>query len=188
MIFSSRGDGVVLRSAQSPGVKARAQRFAWGSCDGWHGRPGPRSSARGYTAAGAPPLRRSTRGPAPQKMLIAVLGHPFRACQMALPGTARARRLARGIDVQDETGRLGTVRSVGLGIKEPEISDKVLLVVGGQSLGVWGCIGHRWTKLRVWQETAEIAAITIEPLQQADGRAMHIHRFATTSSWMCLTA
>src|SRR6516225_3498480 len=153
-LFSSRGDGVVLRSAQSPGVKARAQRFAWGSCDGRHGRPGPRSSARGYAAAGAPPLRRSTRGPAPQKMLIAVPGHPFRACQMALPGTARARRLARGIDVQDETGRLGPVRSVGLGIKEAQVGDKVLLVVAGQSLGIWGRIGHRRIERRLRHETS----------------------------------
>src|SRR2546429_2200573 len=124
----------------------------------WAARtPGPRSSARGSAAAGAPPLRRSTRGPAPQKMLIAVPGHPFRACQMALPGTARARRLARGIDVQDETGRLGPVRPVGLGIKEPEISDKVLLVVGGQSLGVWGSIGHRRIERRVGAEKAHLA-------------------------------
>ena len=56
---------------------------------------------------------------------------------MALPGTARAGGLARGIDVQDKTCHLSPVRSVGLGIEEPEISDKVLLVVGGQSVGVW---------------------------------------------------
>ena len=83
----------------------------------------------------------STRGAAAQKVPIAVFGHPLRACQMAFPGAAGAGGLARGIDAQDETGHLGPVRSVGLGIKEPEISDKVLLVVGGQSLGVWGSIG-----------------------------------------------
>jgi hypothetical protein len=33
--------------------------------------------------------------------------------------------------MQDETGCLGPVRSVGFGIEEPEISDEVLLVVGG---------------------------------------------------------
>src|SRR2546421_5054500 len=103
---------------------------------------------------GCSPLRRLTRGPAPQKILIAVPGHPFRARQMALPGTPRARRLARGIDVQDETARLGPVRSVGLGINEPEISDKVLLVVGGQSLGVWGAIGHRRIERRLSHETS----------------------------------
>src|SRR5262249_62039789 len=136
---------------------------------GWAGLEGDRSGG-----CGGPPLRRSTRGPAPQKMLIAVLGHPFRACQMALPGTARARRLARGIDVQDETGRLGPVRSVGLGIKEPEISDKVLLVVGGQSLGVWGSIGHRRIERRVGDEKAQHAGEIIWARQQGGWRALDI--------------
>src|SRR5258707_14152985 len=102
------------------GVMRWAARTAW--------------AALQIRGCGCPPLRRSTRGPAPQKMLIAVLGHPFRARQMALPGTARAFRLARGIDVQDETDRLGPVPSAGLGIKDPGIRDKVLLLVPGQQL------------------------------------------------------
>ena len=95
------------------GVMRWAARTAWAALQ--------RDRIRG---CGCPPLRRLTRGLAPQKMLIAVLAHPFRACQMALPGTARARRLARGIDVQDETGRLGPVRSVGLGIKEAQVGQE----------------------------------------------------------------
>ena len=43
---------------------------------------------------------------------------------------------------------------VGLGIKEPEISDKVLLVIGRQSLGVWGRIGHRRIERRLRHETS----------------------------------
>ena len=89
-----------------------------------------------------------------QKMLIAVLGHPLRACQMALPGAARAVRLAPGIDVQDKTGRFGPVRSVGLGIKEPQIGDKVILIVGGQGLAGWGRIGHWRIEQRLRHETS----------------------------------
>lgn len=61
---------------------------------------------------------------------------------MALPSSACARGLCRGIDMQHEAGYLGPFGAVGRSVKEPHIGDEMILVVGGQSLGARRNIGN----------------------------------------------
>jgi hypothetical protein len=71
---------------------------------------------------------------------------------MAFPGAARAGRLACRIDVQDKTGDLAPIRAFRFRIKEPQVCNKVLFVVGRQSLDVWGRVGHGWIERRLSHE------------------------------------
>ncbi len=63
-----------------------------------------------------------------QKMPVAILGHPARAGQVGGP---------------DSLGLLGPISAFGVGIKEAQIGDEVLLVVagedaaGGSSIRYW---------------------------------------------------
>ena len=69
------------------------------------------------------------RRPALEKMTIAVLRHPLRAFEVALPGAPRPLGLLRWIDVQHDTRHLGPIGALSVGIEEAEIGDHVFLVV-----------------------------------------------------------
>ncbi len=64
-----------------------------------------------------------------EKMAIAMLCHPLRALEVALPGAPRPVGLLRWIDVQHYARRLGPIRALGVGVEEAEIGDQVFLVV-----------------------------------------------------------
>src|SRR4051794_5705557 len=70
---------------------------------------------------------------AKQKMTIAVLGHPFRACKMTLPGPPGAFGLAIRIDVQNDVCNFAPICPFGIGVKETQIRYKMLFIVAGQN-------------------------------------------------------
>ena len=74
----------------------------------------------------------SVGGAAAQQMTITVHGHPFRASEMGVEGTLRASRLTDWIDVQHDLRDFMPVGALGVGIEQPQIGNKVLLVVGRQ--------------------------------------------------------
>src|SRR5215217_5419023 len=61
---------------------------------------------------------------AKQKMTIPVLGHPFRAGEVTLPGTLGAFGLALRIDVQNDLCHFPPICSFGVRIKETQICNK----------------------------------------------------------------
>jgi hypothetical protein len=66
---------------------------------------------------------------ATKQVAIAVARHPLGARKMAVEGAARSVWLGDRIDPKDKTSGLAPIGVVCLGIKEPEISDDVLLVI-----------------------------------------------------------
>jgi len=60
---------------------------------------------------------------------IAVARHPLCARQVAIESSARSIWLGDRIDPKDKMSGLAPIGVVCLGIKEPEISDDVLLVI-----------------------------------------------------------
>ena len=99
-------------------------------------------------------FRRSLLRAAAQKFAIAVLGHPFGACQMAFPSAARAGRFACGIDMQDKIGDLGPVCAFSICIEQPQVRDEVLFIIGRQGLGVGSRVGHGRIEGRLRHETS----------------------------------
>lgn len=65
----------------------------------------------------------------PQKVLVAALGHPFRARQMAFKCPPSAPRLANGIDMQHDPRDLLPIRTFGVGVEQTQIGDSVFVVV-----------------------------------------------------------
>src|ERR1700730_1779536 len=70
---------------------------------------------------------------AQQKMTITVLGHPFGARQVALPGTLGAFGLALRIDVQNDVCNFSPICAFGISVKETQICNKMLFIVAGQN-------------------------------------------------------
>jgi hypothetical protein len=89
------------------------------------------------------------RCPAFQKMAIAMLRHPLGARQVTLPGASRALGLLCRIDVQDDTRNLGPIRTLSLGVEEPQIGNEMLLIVTGQNVGLGGLVGNWGIKRRL---------------------------------------
>src|ERR1700681_2238701 len=79
----------------------------------------------------------SVTGIPPEKVLIAVLRHPFGARQVALPGTARPLGVVGGVDVQDDPRHLVPVGAFRVGIEETEIRDEMLAVVSREMVSLW---------------------------------------------------
>jgi len=85
-------------------------------------------------------VRLVRRAPA-EEVPVTVLGHPSGACQVRVPGSPRAIRLASRINVEDDLGNLPPVGSSGFRIEQTEVGDEVLLVVpredsvGGRHIG-----------------------------------------------------
>src|SRR5262245_29216136 len=95
------------------------------------------------------PLRNSVRRAALEKMAIAVLCHPLRALEVALPGAPRPVGLLRWIDVQHYARHLGPIRTLGVGVEEPEIGDQVLLVITGENVSLGDLVGDERIKQRL---------------------------------------
>jgi hypothetical protein len=91
-----------------------------------------------------PKFWKSVSATAAQEMPVSVRRHPFGAGQMALPGTPRAGGLLLRIDLKNDPRDLGPTRAFGIGIKKPQISDEVLLVIARQSVSRGGSIGNFW--------------------------------------------
>jgi hypothetical protein len=87
------------------------------------------------------PIRKSMRCPAFQKMAIAMLGHPFCPCQVALPRPSRTVGFLRRIDVQYDACDLGPIRALHLGIEEAQISHQMLQVIAGKHVSLGGLVG-----------------------------------------------
>ena len=66
-------------------------------------------------------------------MLIAVLGQPSRAGEVAFPCATSACGFARRVDVEHDPGDLRPVGSVGFGIEQAEIGDEMLPSYGVRS-------------------------------------------------------
>jgi hypothetical protein len=77
-----------------------------------------------------------------EKVLIAVLRHPFGARQMALPSAASPLGMLGGVDVQDDPRHLGPVGAFCVGIEETEIRDEMLAVVSSEIVGLWSLFGY----------------------------------------------
>jgi hypothetical protein len=80
--------------------------------------------------------------PALQEVAIAVLRQPLGARQVALPDASRALGFLRRIDVQDDTRDFGPIRTLGIGVEEAEVGNKMLLVVTGKDLSLGGLVGN----------------------------------------------
>lgn len=85
----------------------------------------------------------SVRRP-PEQMLVAVLGHPLGAGQVALPAAPRAIGFSCRIDVQHDTRHLVPIRTLRICIEEAEVSGEVLPVVGGKDIRVGSLVGNGW--------------------------------------------
>jgi hypothetical protein len=81
--------------------------------------------------------------PAFKQMPVAMCGHPFGASQMTLPGAPRPIGLTGRIDVQHDAGHFGPIRTFGVGIKQTQIRDEVVVVIVGQTVGRGGLVGNR---------------------------------------------
>lgn len=62
-------------------------------------------------------------------MPIAVLGHPTGALEVRLPAAAGAVGLRVWIAIQDDAGDFALVGAFGLGVKQAQIGDEVVLVI-----------------------------------------------------------
>jgi hypothetical protein len=82
-------------------------------------------------------------------MAIAMLRHPLGARQVALPSAPRALGLLRRIDVQHDTRDFGPIRTLGIGIEEPEVGNKMLLVITGKDLSLGGLVSNRGIERRL---------------------------------------
>ena len=71
-------------------------------------------------------------GAALEEMPIAFFRHPSSARKMALPGAPGAIRFTRWIDMQHDPSNFPPVRALGVGIKQAQIGDDMLLVIAGQ--------------------------------------------------------
>ena len=70
--------------------------------------------------------------------------HPFRACQVTFEGLPRAGGLLYWIDLKNDPRNLGPIRALGIGIKNAQISDEVLIVIARQRVSRGGSIGNFW--------------------------------------------
>src|ERR1700688_934899 len=84
----------------------------------------------------------SVTGISPEKVLIAVLRHPFGARQVALPGAARPLRMLAGVDVRDDPRHLGAVGAFCVGSEETERRDEMLAVVSSEIVSLWSLFGY----------------------------------------------
>jgi hypothetical protein len=60
-----------------------------------------------------------------EEILVAVLGHPAGAGEMAFPRAARAIGFARWIDMQDDSRDLGPIGTVSFGINQEKVAQFV---------------------------------------------------------------
>src|SRR5262245_21444740 len=67
-------------------------------------------------------------------MAIAVLCHPLRTFEVALPGASRAPGLLRWIDVQHDARHFGPICALNIGIEEAKIGDEMLLVITSENI------------------------------------------------------
>lgn len=80
---------------------------------------------------------------AAQEMLVAMLGHPVRPRQMAVPAAVDALGVGRRIAVEHDPGDLAPVGTLGLGIQQAEIGNEVLFVVAGETGRFRDAVGDR---------------------------------------------
>lgn len=78
-------------------------------------------------------VRVSVGGTATQQMLVAMLGHPVRPPQMAVPAAVDTLGIGRRVAVEHDPGDLTPVRTVGLGVQQTQIRDEVLFVIAGET-------------------------------------------------------
>ena len=62
-------------------------------------------------------------------MTVALARHPLCTREVAIKGAARSVWLRDRIHMKDKTSRFAPIAIVRLGIKEPQISDDVLLII-----------------------------------------------------------
>ena len=86
--------------------------------------------------------RISARRTAPEKVLVAMLGHPLGARQVTLPRVARPLGMFEGINVQDDPRYFGPIRTICVGIEQTEIRDEMLVVVSSQIVSLWSVVGY----------------------------------------------
>ena len=91
-----------------------------------------------------PKFWRSVSAAAAQEMPVAVRRHPFGAGQMAFPCLPSTGGLLLRIDLKNDPRNLGPIRALGIGIKKPQISDEVLLVITRQRVSRGRSVGNFW--------------------------------------------
>src|SRR5262245_18905087 len=101
-------------------------------------------------------------------MSVSMLGQPFGASQMALPGTVGARMLARRIDMEHQTRYLFPIRPFGVGLKDAQIGDEVLFVIASQNIGIRSDISHRGIERRLGHEASYAPNRMIVPRDNTD--------------------
>jgi hypothetical protein len=89
-------------------------------------------------------FQNSIRRAAPKKVPIAVFGHPFGACQVALPSSSRPIGLDGRIDMQHNSRHLSPIHALGLRIEEAKVSAEEMVIVISDNISVRSLIGNRW--------------------------------------------
>jgi hypothetical protein len=74
---------------------------------------------------------------AAQQMPIAILSHPFGASQMTVERMSRAIRLPIWINMQHDPRHVAPVSTLGVSVKQPQVSHQMFLIVTRQCRGGW---------------------------------------------------
>jgi hypothetical protein len=82
------------------------------------------------------------RGVAAQQMPIAILSHPFGASQMTVERMSRAIRLPIWINMQHDPRDLAPVSTLGVSVKQPQVSHQMFLIVTRQCRGGWRYVSN----------------------------------------------
>jgi hypothetical protein len=81
-------------------------------------------------------------GVAAQQMPIAMLSHPFGASQMTVERESRAIRLPIWINTQHDPRDLAPVGTLGVSVKQPQVSHQMFLIVTRQCRGGWRYVSN----------------------------------------------
>ena len=113
-----------------------------------------------------------------QDVPVTLLRHPFGACQMAIERTTRLVRLARRIDMENDTRHLPLVRGLPVGIEQPQIGDYMFIVVrrghpfyrGGMgNIGIKRGLFHNGSKCPFLQPCSSLVPLGRTQRQKSPG-------------------
>jgi hypothetical protein len=85
-----------------------------------------------------------------EQMAVAVLGHPAGTREVAFPGTTRTLRFSHGINVQNDSCDVLPIRSVGFGVEQAKVRNRMSLVLAGEDGRGWSDVVHwgiEWRRL-----------------------------------------
>ena len=80
--------------------------------------------------------------------------HPFGTRQMAFKNMPSPGRFLRRINLQNDPCNFRPIRTLGIGIEEPQISDEVLLIIPRQCVNERRRISYCWGEWRLWHDTS----------------------------------